>query len=177
MKHFKQIVMTLYFGFLLAFAVNSQNAYSIIYEANKKGERIEGNLEQLMKHVQNGNPIRVGWVLKFKDKDGSVVEMQHWADAGFITTLKGHVFAQIKSIYQQGPVMSDPPGVFLVSDKANGWVAVIGTTGVMRQKYTRDEKMIKMMKDSGLTEKQVEEQLKEMEIMEVHTKWAVQNKS
>ena len=99
--------------------------------------------------------------------------MQHWADAGFITTLNNHVFVQIKSIYQQGPSLSDPPGVFLVSDKANGWVAILGTTGVMKQKYTRDEKMVAMMKQSGLSEEDIDKELKDMETMQVHTKWAV----
>ena len=100
--------------------------------------------------------------------------MQHWADAGFITTIRGHVFAQIKSIYQQGPSMTDPPGVFLVNDKANGWVAIIGTTGIMKQKYKRDMEMINLMKKSGMTDKQVQDELKKMETMNVYTKWAIQ---
>jgi hypothetical protein len=159
----------------MTFSSKAQNSYSIIYEADREGKEIKGSLEQLMNHVQNGNPIRVGWVLKFKNpKDDSTIEMQHWADAGFITTLNGHIFAQIKSIYQQGPALTNPPAVFLVNDKANGWVAIIGTTGVMKQKYMRDEEMTKMMKESGMTEKEIEERLKKMETMKVHTKWAVQ---
>lgn len=159
----------------MTFSMKAQNSYSIIYEADREGKAIKGSLEQLMSHVQNGNPIRVGWVLKFKNpKDDSTIEMQHWTDAGFITTLNGHVFAQIKPIYQQGPSISNPPGVFLVSDKANGWVAVIGTTGVMKQKYTRDKEMVKMLKQTGLTDKEVEKELKKMETMKVHTIWAVQ---
>ncbi|NER17797.1 hypothetical protein [Spongiivirga citrea] len=151
-----------------------QNNYKIIYEADSEGKAISGNREQLLKYVQNGNPIRVGWVLKFKHPQSEeIIEMQHWTDAGFITTLNGHVFAQIQSIYQQGPSPVNPPSVFLVDDKPHGWVAIIGSTGVMRQKYTRGEEMIEMMRKSGLSEEELEKQLKDLETMNVHTKWAV----
>lgn len=176
MKYFKTFLLLLFISFS-SFYTNAQtsNTYKIIYEADREGKKIAGDLEELMSHVQNGNPIRVGWVLKFKDpKGGADIEMQHWTDAGFITTLRGHVFAQINSIYQQGPFVGNPPGVFLVSNKANGWVAIIGTTGLMRQKYMRDESMIDMMKKSGMTEDEVNKQLKDMEKMKVHTKWAIQ---
>lgn len=175
MTYFKIIVFIFCIHFMSTWSIEAQNSYTIVCEIDKKGKVVKGNLKALSSYVQEGNPIRVGWVLKFKDpRDGNVIEMQHWADAGFITTIKGHVFAQIKSIYQQGPSMSDPPGVFLVSNKANGWVAIIGTTGIMKQKYTRDEEMIKMMKETGMTDKQVENELKKMETMNVYTKWAVQ---
>jgi len=168
MKYIFLFLATLSFNIILC-----QNNYQIIYEADKTGNAISGNLEILLNYVQNGNPIRVGWVLKFKHpQNDSIVEMQHWADAGFITTLNGHVFAQINSIYQQGPAVSDPPGVFLVNDKPHGWTAIIGTTGIMKQKYTRDEAMIAMMKQSGLSEEDLNKQLKEMETMKIHTKWA-----
>lgn len=169
MRYF--ILLIIIWSFNLTY---SQNAYSIIYEADKDGTAISGDRQELLKYVQTGNPIRVGWVLKFKHPNNdSIVEMQHWADAGFITTLNGHVFAQIKSIYQQGPAVSDPPGVFLVNNKANGWVAILGTTGILRQKYTRDQSFIDMMKASGLTDVQVTEELKKQETMNVQTKWAV----
>lgn len=158
----------------------NNNNYSIIYEANSKGEVINGNLDLLVQYVQNGNPVRVGWVLEFKNPDPNsdeIIEMQHWADAGFITTLKGHVFAQISSIYQQGPAISSPPGVFLVNDQPNGWVAILGTTGVMKQKYTRDPALLDLLKKSGLTDEEINTRLQEQETMNVHTKWAVLNKN
>ncbi|WP_350290663.1 hypothetical protein [uncultured Croceitalea sp.] len=160
--------------FLCSLSALSQSNYRVIFEADSKGKTISGKRQDLINYVQNGNPIRVGWVLNFKHpKTRNIVEMQHWTDAGFITTLDGHVFAQIKSIYQQGPSPYEPPSVFLVDDKPNGWVAIIGTTGVMRQKYTRDEKMVKMMLDSGLSQEEVDKRLKDMEILNVRTKWAV----
>ncbi len=176
MKYFKTLTLLLFISFYSLYTnAQTENTYKIIYEADREGKKIAGNLEELINHVQNGNPIRVGWVLKFKDQQGGpAIEMQHWTDAGFITTLRGHVFAQISSIYQQGPSIGKPPGVFLVNAKANGWVAILGTTGVMRQKYMRDEAMVEMMKKTGMTEDEVNKQLKDMEKMKVHTKWAVQ---
>jgi len=150
----------------LSFA-QENSGYKILYEANEKGEALYGNLNDLVAHVQNGNPVRVGWVLKFKAPN------QDWADAGFITTLGNHVFAQISSIYQQGPILADPKGIALVNDQPDGWVAILGSTGVMRQKYARNDEMISFMKESGMTDEQIDKQLKEEEIMQVHTKWAV----
>lgn len=140
---------------------DSQNndGYTIIYSADKDGKALSGSLEELVRKIQNGSPIRVGWILKFNHPEtGDLIEMQHWADAGFITTLKGHVFAQIHSIYQQGPALGDPPWVILVNNLPNGWVAVVGTTGEIRQKFN-DPQM-------------PEEFIKEMELMRAPTLWA-----
>ena len=168
------ILLIISFNF---FALHGQNTYKIIYEADSEGKIITGDLEHLLNYVQNGNPIRVGWVLNFEHpKTGELVEMQHWAVAGFITTLNGHVFAQIHSIYQQGPSLNNPPAVFLANNKPNGWVAILGTTGIMRQKYTRDENDIATMKKSGLTQEDIDTQLKSNETMNVRTMWAASQK-
>jgi len=175
MKKTKQFIVLLFlFGGIITFA-QSNNAYKVVYEADKNGKAISGSLEKLTKYVQNGNPIRVGWVLRFKNPmDGDkIIEMQHWTDAGFITTLKGHVFAQVKGIFQQGPMIADPPGVRLVDDRANSWVGIIGTTGVMRQKFAESESMIKMYKDMGYSDKKIQEEFKKQETMKFNTKWAV----
>ena len=173
----KLLILLLILGLYTNEIIAQKNSYSIIYEADKEGRTTFGSLEKLLDYVQNGNPIRVGWVLRFKtSEDGETIEMQHWADAGFVTTLNGHVFAQINSIFQQGPGLGNLPSVFLVNDKPHGWVSIIGTTGVMRQKYMRDETLIATMKENGLTKEQIEKQMKEMETMKVITKWAVLNR-
>ena len=66
---------------LFAWSCNSkisaqENAYAILYEADTEGEAISGSLEKLIEYVQNGNPIRIGWVLKFRhpEKD-EVIEI------------------------------------------------------------------------------------------------------
>jgi len=77
-----------------------------------------------------------------------------------LTIFKGHLFAQIESIFEQAPAPMTPPQVMLVDSKPDGWVGVIGTTGILRSNY------------KGPSEKPI------MEIMEltesrVRTKWAV----
>jgi len=150
----------------------SIGAYEIIYEADKDGNRISGSLEDLVTSVQNGNPIRVGWVLKLKPQKEEAFDMQHWTDAGFITTLRGHVFAQINGIFQQGPEIKFPPGVSLGTDIPNSWVAIIGTTGVMNQKFLKTKDMVDALK-KFYTDEEINEYFKKQETTKVPTKWAV----
>lgn len=161
-RYFLVLLLMLSFSELGYTQVNTSGAYEIVYEADPEGNAISGDRNQLLEYVQNGNPIRVGWTLKFKNpQTGKDASLQHWADAGFLTVINNHVFAQISSIYQQGPAFSDPPGVFLVNNKPDGWVAIIGTTGVMRQKFNPVDANIP------------EDMIKEMETMKVTTHWAV----
>ncbi|MFD2587453.1 hypothetical protein ACFSQJ_10965 [Croceitalea marina] len=153
----------------------AQHNSSIVYEADKNGKVLKGNLKKLLEHVQNGRSVRVGWMLPIMNpKTNERTDMWHWTDAGFITVLNGHVFAQIHGIFQQGPGFENPPSVFLASDKPDSWVAILGTTGVMRQKFTQNEKMVEALKNSGFTDEQVKEELKKMEIMKLRTRWVVQ---
>lgn len=158
-------------GFLTA---QENGLYKIVYEADREGNRISGSLEELNNYVRNGNPIRVGWELGKRDSTGRA-RLEHWADAGFITILKGHVFAQISSIYGQGT--SHPsieiPFVQMMNGEPDGWVAIIGTTGVMGQKFKADQATINAYKEMGLNDEQVAEQLKAQEKSKVKTMWAV----
>lgn len=178
----------IYFALALCFNTNIeaqktsepiQSAYSIIYEADKDGNSLSGNLETLVQLVRSGNPIRVGWEMNLiNPTDNSSYVLEHWSDAGFISIHQGHVFAQIPSIYGQGssavqPELNQDPSMFLVNNKPHGWVAIVGTTGVLRQKMLRDERTISYMKDAGMTDEQVEEQLLKMETSQFKTKWAV----
>ncbi len=140
-----------------------KSAYTIIYEADREGNRISGSLSDLIELVDNGNPVRVGWELVQKWPDTTTV-MRHWTDGGFVTTLRGHVFAQIRGIFGQGFAhISSPPGIFLSTDIPNSWVAVIGTDGNLVSKFQKQEWMNEIP----------EEELKKMEKMKVKTMWAV----
>ncbi len=168
------------FIFLMTLAITSllygqnsdlANQYQIVYEADKDGNRISGSLEQLLELVNNGNPVRVGWELVSKwpgsKNADTVTVMKHWTDGGFVTTQRGHVFAQIRGIFGQGFAHIDSPaGIFLSTDQPNSWVAVIGTNGTLISKFKKQDWM------EGLTK----EQLKEMEKMNVKTMWAVMTK-
>ncbi len=147
--------------------------YKVIYEADRDGNRISGSLEELVAYVRSGNPIRVGWEL---GKKGPGLQfLEHWSDAGFITIHKEHVFAQISSIYGQGTSAPsiEVPFVRMMNAEPDGWVAIIGTTGLMGQKFKTDQETIDMYKKMGLTEDEVKEQLKKQEKAKVKTKWAV----
>lgn len=162
--------------------ITVQSAYTVIYEADKDGNRISGNLKTLVQLVRSGNPIRVGWEMELLNPtDDSTYVLEHWSDAGFISIHQGHVFAQIPSIYGQGssavqPEFNQDPSMFLVNNKPDGWVAIVGTTGVLRQKMRRDETTISYMKEAGMTDAQIEEQLVKMETSTFKTKWAVVTK-
>lgn len=142
---------------------NSVGQYQIIYEADREGNRISGSLEKLIELVDNGNPVRVGWELVSKWPD-TVTVMRHWTNGGFVTTLRGHVFAQIPAIFGQGfSHIDSPPGIFLSTDIPNSWVAVVGTNGALLSKFKKQEWMNEIPK----------EELKKMEQMKVKTLWAV----
>lgn len=145
-------------------AQTSQSLYKVIYEADNEGNRLSGDLDLLIELVNNGNPVRVGWELIQKWPDSTTV-MTHWTDGGFVTTQRGHVFAQIEGIFGQGVahISSETPAVFLSTAIPNSWVAVIGTTGVLTSKFAKQDWM------NDLTD----EQIKSMETMKVKTKWAV----
>ncbi|MBX2845924.1 MAG: hypothetical protein KTR13_06875 [Saprospiraceae bacterium] len=169
----KTVIFTSLF-FLFSLVSYTQDDYKVVYHADSKGLAKAGDLEALSNAVQAGSPLRVGWKLKFQHPEtGEVVEMQHWTDAGFVTTLGGHVFAQIQGIFQQGPAITSPPGVFLASDQPDSWVAIIGTTGVMRQKFQMDTALLDQMKAIFPDEETYQEELKKMEMMQVETMWAV----
>jgi len=152
----------------------NKGSYRVIYEADKEGSVITGDRADLIDYISNGSPLRVGWTLEFVNPStGSIESFSHWADAGFITILNGHVFAQIQSIYQQGPGLGNPPSVFLSNNKPHGWVAVIGSTGIVRQKFADVEGMTTMLKSSGFSDDEVKEEIKKMETAKFATKWAV----
>ncbi|MFY0603027.1 MAG: hypothetical protein JXQ93_03695 [Flavobacteriaceae bacterium] len=148
-------------------------AYKVVYSSDKNGKVTSGDIKTLIKEVKNGNPVRVGWSIFFKyPKTGKVVEMQHWTDAGFVTVIDGHVFAQVNGIFKQGPQIEPTPSVHLVTNTPNSWVGVISTSGMIRQKY--DMKDFKeMLKSVGKTNEEIKKMIRKQEIINVPTKWAI----
>jgi len=136
------IALALIFGSVNIGYSKIDGLYTVVYEADRDGKRISGSLEDLLQHVRNGNPIRVGWEL---GKKGPGLQfLEHWTDAGFLTIHKEHVFAQIKSIY--GQATSAPsvevPFVNMLNNEPDGWVAILGTNGLMQQKFKADPVLI-----------------------------------
>ncbi len=134
---------------------------------------LKGSLEELIDYVEEGNPIRVGWELGVEGPN--TTKLVHWTDAGFITIHKGHVFAQISSIYSQGtsaPTI-ETPFVSMMNAEPDGWVAIVGTTGLLGQKFKIDPEMVEIFKGMGLSDEEIEEEFKKQERSKVKTKWAV----
>ncbi len=153
---------------LLSVSVFGQNKYSIIYEADTNGKMISGNMNDLKVAIQNGNPIRVGWTLKLQNDKGETKELEHWTDAKFLTIIDNNIYAQIHSIYQQMTDFNDPSGASkFVDNQPDGWVAIISTSGIMRQKYADILKWTE-----GMSKEEINEMVKEMETSRVQTKWA-----
>ncbi len=166
----KKITITFLIA-LLPMMLLSQNNYQIIYEADSDGQVISGNIEDLLKAVQNGNPVRVGWTLEIQNSEGELKKLEHWTDTKFLTILDNNVYAQINSIYEQMTDFADPKGAMrFVNNQPDGWVAIISTSGIMRQKY-RDI----LNGTEGMTQEEIDKMIKYLETSKVNTKWAVQN--
>lgn len=104
---------------------------SIVLKTDFNGDVIEGSVENLIKHINMGKEVRVGWELDFnKDQKG---DLQHWIDANFITIIGGHVFNQVDEIYTQLPRTEIPQVSMMPSDWT--WTAIIGTNGVLQSRF------------------------------------------
>jgi hypothetical protein len=147
----------------------NQSNYQIIYEADANGKVISGNIGELLQAVQNGNPIRVGWTLKIQNGEGELKELEHWTDTKFLTIFDNMVYAQINSIYEQMTNFKDAKGAMrFVNNQPDGWVALISTSGIMRQKY-RDV----LAGTEGMSQEEIDKMIKYLETTKVNTKWAV----
>ena len=158
-----RISLLLVIGIWSFCGVSGQQKFEVIYVSDSEGHPLDGSRELLIAKVNQGNPLRVGWEIEQKWGDTTTV-MTHWSDGGFITVQRGHVFAQIPAIFEQGVAHIDAdPAVFLGTNAPDSWVAVVGTNGVLRSKFRLQEWMQNLPK----------EEIQSMEIMRVKTMWAV----
>ena len=114
-------------------AQGGRRSGELLLETTADGEVASGSVDAVLEAVRAGRALRVGWELRFRGPDGEEVALEHWADAGFLTIWKGHVFAQIRDIYTQGPVM-DAPAIHL-GREPHGWIAMFGTNGTMQSLF------------------------------------------
>ena len=129
-------------------------------ETDFDGNVVKGQKEELIKYIQEGKSIRVGWQLDF-DGDKKA-DLEHWVDATFITILGGEVFTQIDPIYAQGPNI-DIPQVEIYSDQTK-WTAVIGTNSKLLNRFIVGESPVGKIKAS--TELSEEEKAKQIKAIE-----------
>lgn len=115
--------------------LEDERSVEFLLVTGPKGEELEGSVDAVRLAALNGERLRVGWQLSFKTApDAEPVTLEHWSDAGFITIWHGHVFAQIRDIYTQGPVMDRPE--IMLGREAHGWVAMLGTDGSMKSVFS-----------------------------------------
>lgn len=112
------------------------SSYKKVLSTDFNGELIQGSIDTLIAYIHNGHSVRVGWQMDF-DNDQKP-DIEHWIPAEFITILGGHVFNQIPSIYQQGPIAEIPQ--VQIYPKPTEWMGLIGTNGKLLNKFVSPEK-------------------------------------
>lgn len=104
-------------GWRLAFAVDSA------------GRALYGSRAEVEAAARAGLPVRVGWGIPWRLPDGTVIGVEHVADAAFLTLHRGEVFAQLHPIVRQVP-SADSAAIGLVATET--WVGLLDTTGRLR---------------------------------------------
>ncbi|MEL6371605.1 MAG: hypothetical protein AAFY84_01200 [Pseudomonadota bacterium] len=94
------------------------SGWELVYANDAEGNEVEGNKDDLIRAVRDGQPVRVYF-------GGGRVE--HVADAQFLTVFEGEVFAQIEAIDAQRP-MTEPARIEF-RDPGQEWRAITGTNG------------------------------------------------
>ena len=149
------------------FSLSLQAQPQVLLRTDKEGKETKGSKEHLITVIRDGYPIRVGWKLDL-DQDGSP-DLEHWADAQFISILGGHVFAQIETIYAQGPNLEEPQ--IYLSNNSMKWNAVIGTNGKLVSRFIIED--LEDIEDEG--QRTLMEELSKVETRTVETIWARSN--
>lgn len=167
-------VITLLLTLLFQTVIFAQSSYEIIVATDFDGKVVEGSIDSLIAEIRKGKPVRVGWQLDFNgDKKP---DFDHWVDAGFITVLGGHVFAQLETIFVQGP-RDEIPQVEIYPSKSQ-WTALIGTNGKLLNRFIMDKPPKLVDKDGNeMDAEAVEKQYKKMtkvDTWDVSTFWSVQ---
>jgi len=173
----KNIFVLIFFS-LVGNLLFAQANYQIVVSTDFEGKVLSGSIDSLIQEIRKGKPVRVGWQLDF-NKDHEP-DFDHWVDAGFITILGGHVFAQIETIYAQGPNIKTPQvEIFPVSDQ---WTAVLGTNGKLLNRFilefdapnfAQNEVDNKIEKTEALENRKKFNEMIQVRTWEVATFWAV----
>jgi hypothetical protein len=80
--------------------------WRLVYANDEKGQKVGGDINELIRSVRDGEPIRIGWTIEsLTDRN---LKVEHFANATFVTILANHVvFAQIDPIVGQTPSVKD----------------------------------------------------------------------
>ncbi len=101
--------------------------WNILYQNDKDGKALKGNIEDLKSAIRNGKEVRIGW--GFQHPTIKKVSVEHVADAAFLTIQSDSiVHAQIRPIIGQVPDFSE--GSIILKENLE-WVFIGGTNGKM----------------------------------------------
>jgi len=105
---------------------NQMPQWTVVYQNDANGKPLFGDIQQLIRAVRAGIPVRLAWAAKRPDSQYSV---EHVIDANFLTVMSGKVVqAQINRIYGQRPIYDKEITRF--RDKPlNYWTAIFSTNG------------------------------------------------
>ena len=101
--------------------------WKLIYENDKDGNAVTGELEDLIQAVRDGQSIRIAWWAQHPTR--SEIKVEHLTDASFMTIMGDSiVFTQIRPITGQVPDFTTSK----ITLKENlEWVFIGGTNGKM----------------------------------------------
>jgi len=102
MKRIQNVICLILFTCFVFCETNAQ----VLLKTDFNAAVTEGSIEHLISEINDGASIRLGWEMDF-DGDQKP-DLTHWVDAEFLSVLNGHVFNQIRPIYQQIPKRDIP---------------------------------------------------------------------
>ena len=112
------------FVLLLAGGLHAQR-WSLVYQNDAEGNRMEGSMEALIQAVRDGLPMRVAW--SGQSKTNPRIKVEHVADAKFLTIMSDEVvFVQIDPIIGQTPDFEER---FIELKENTSWVSIMSTNG------------------------------------------------
>lgn len=101
--------------------------WAIIYQNDKDGNALKGNIEDLKSAIRNGKEVRIGW--GFQHPTRKNISVEHVANATFLTIQSDSiVHAQIRPIIGQSPDFNE--GTIKLKENLE-WVFIGGTNGKM----------------------------------------------
>lgn len=102
-----------------------ESAWGLVYANDENGNRLFGDIKNLIAIVRKGESLRIGWIIEHPTNKS--IRIEHFADAKFITIMSDSiVFAQIDPIVGQTPSTKDR---FITLKENIAWAFSASTLG------------------------------------------------
>ncbi|MBI3792033.1 MAG: hypothetical protein HY275_14305 [Gemmatimonadetes bacterium] len=109
--------------------------WRLVYATDSAGRVSAGDKAALLRAVRAGLPVRVGFAISWRAKDGSQDGVEHVADARFLTIHRDEVSAQLAPILGQAPA-EGAPDVALMTTGDRLWYALVDSRGRLQGYFT-----------------------------------------